>query len=410
MLPLFMQPNHFAAFGASAAPIDRLPPQSVPDRNHYQNWNTAGSPFMPGSPSVLIQPASATPTTTPPRTPRVTHPPPMQVSPNVDSEGLKGECLDPLRFAALPGTVLDVCVGSTHVEIDTVAIDMPAHPSSEALPPLSQLTTQEVSLSEEAMEALCKKMAGTFSREFDNTNKTSKATGLDDAEIQTGYQNKDSSSMEGKSPGNTPPSSATDSIGTSFLNPTNVTDGAAVDSNITKIIAQAKLGDIQHQIKLAQAYKRGSNGLSQNYKTAMNWFLRAAEQENPSAQYYIGRFYAHGFGVPKDSSIGSAWYLKAAIQGHGVQHDFAIAAKWHKKAAVQGHTNAQLAVGSKYKLSQGVPQDYALAMEWYLKAAGQGSIDALYHIGSMYQYGEGVPVDEEKATEWYDKSAKITDA
>ncbi|KAG0376727.1 hypothetical protein BGX24_007321, partial [Mortierella sp. AD032] len=94
ILPLFMRPNHLAAFGASAAPTDRLHSQSVPYHNHYQDWNTVGSPM------VSIQPTSAAPTTTPSRTPRVTHLPPTQPSSNVDIDGQRGEWLSSQDLAS----------------------------------------------------------------------------------------------------------------------------------------------------------------------------------------------------------------------------------------------------------------------------------------------------------------------
>ncbi|KAF8920469.1 hypothetical protein BGZ58_004354, partial [Dissophora ornata] len=48
----------------------------------------------------------------------------------------------------------------------------------------------------------------------------------------------------------------------------------------------------------------------------MEWYLKAANQGNASAQYNLGFMYEHGKGVPQDYSKAMEWYLKAANQGH----------------------------------------------------------------------------------------------
>lgn len=45
--------------------IDRLQPQSVPDHAQYQDWNSVGSSFMPGSPMAIERPESRATTAAP---------------------------------------------------------------------------------------------------------------------------------------------------------------------------------------------------------------------------------------------------------------------------------------------------------------------------------------------------------
>ncbi|KAF9124939.1 hypothetical protein BGX30_000691 [Mortierella sp. GBA39] len=86
-LPLFIA-NHSVVGGRAGGgggggggAIDRLQPQSAPDHNQYQDWDSVGSPFMPGSPMVLGQPVSLATTVTPP----------ALLPPDGETDALKGE-------------------------------------------------------------------------------------------------------------------------------------------------------------------------------------------------------------------------------------------------------------------------------------------------------------------------------
>lgn len=84
--------------------------------------------------------------------------------------------------------------------------------------------------------------------------------------------------------------------------------------------------------------------------------------------------------------------------------DFKGAVKWYTKAAEQGHPEAQSALGEMYDEGEGVTQDFKEAFDWYIKAAEQGNSRAQYLLGNMYEKGNGVTQDFGKAIEWWDKS------
>jgi TPR repeat protein len=44
--------------------------------------------------------------------------------------------------------------------------------------------------------------------------------------------------------------------------------------------------------------------------------LKAAELGEPKAQYFLGRMYLEGDGVPEDRANGATWLRKALEQGH----------------------------------------------------------------------------------------------
>jgi TPR repeat protein len=49
----------------------------------------------------------------------------------------------------------------------------------------------------------------------------------------------------------------------------------------------------------------------------MKLLERAARQNNPEAQYMLGRVYWEGRGVPQDRVQAHMWFNLAAAQGHG---------------------------------------------------------------------------------------------
>ena len=101
-------------------------------------------------------------------------------------------------------------------------------------------------------------------------------------------------------------------------------------------------------------------GVPQNYKEALRWFMKAAEQGNADAQLKTGYLYRQGQGVPQNNKEALRWIMKAAEQGladaqfntgallmegrEGVQRDLRTALKWVRLAAAQGHPNGKMAV------------------------------------------------------------------
>ena len=81
--------------------------------------------------------------------------------------------------------------------------------------------------------------------------------------------------------------------------------------------------------------------------------------DSREACYRVGYMYDHGEGMPQDAKAAVEWYLKAADKGmveaqyrlglsyytgHGVEQDLKTAEKWYKKAAAQGFLPAKEAL------------------------------------------------------------------
>ena len=126
---------------------------------------------------------------------------------------------------------------------------------------------------------------------------------------------------------------------------------AGAEDKLTDLMPLAANGDVRAQFKLGFMYDRG-NGVPQDYKEAVSWYLKAAEQGNAPAQFYLGQMYDIGKGVSQDYQEAASWYIKAAEQGEAL---------------------AQLYLGFLYDHGQGVPVDRVQAYKWYSLAAATGN-------------------------------------
>lgn len=146
----------------------------------------------------------------------------------------------------------------------------------------------------------------------------------------------------------------------------------------------AKKGAAAAQIYLGDCYYNG-NGVEQDYKKAVEWHSKAAEQGNANAQYNMGLCY---------------------YNGHGVQQDYGKSVEWYSKAAEQGDADAQSNLGYCYYCGDGVEQDYKKAVEWYSKASEQGDADAQFYLGKLTAEGNGIEQNTEAGMRLIKEAAK----
>jgi TPR repeat protein len=60
----------------------------------------------------------------------------------------------------------------------------------------------------------------------------------------------------------------------------------------------------------------GAMDVPQDYKQAMNWFIKAANNGNDNAMNLIGDMYHYGRGVTTNIPSAIEWYIKGANQGN----------------------------------------------------------------------------------------------
>jgi TPR repeat protein len=186
-------------------------------------------------------------------------------------------------------------------------------------------------------------------------------------------------------------------------------------ADFQSLMAKAQAGDAEAQCWVGRVYDEG-RVVQKDAEEAAHWFLKSAEQGYAPAQRLHGLLSAR-----VNPSVGERWMLRAAEQNDaeaqfwlGVAYEqnwfgttyVREAVKWYQKAAEGGNPDAQVELGQKYEDGEGVEQSFKLAAEWYRKAAehvpdlggaGQGS----NRLGLLYMEGRGVPQDYVQAYFWF---------
>lgn len=192
-----------------------------------------------------------------------------------------------------------------------------------------------------------------------------------------------------------------------------------VGQKTEELLSKAQAGDKEAQYayadRLTPAWPKDSD-----YRKAIVWLQKSAEQGYVHAQVKLGYWYGQGYGVKKDLEKAFYWYKKAADQGDataqydvgicyeygkGVKESKSEALYWFKKAAEQDYESALFALGDCYYHGKGTSVDNQLAYDWFMKAAEKGHSGAMNHLGDIYYHGYGKSNDLYKAAEWYEKAS-----
>ncbi len=132
-------------------------------------------------------------------------------------------------------------------------------------------------------------------------------------------------------------------------------------------------------------YRRG-HVVTQNWKLAIRWYLRAAAGGTTTAMYWLGRIYGGLENYPADREK---------------------AFHWLSLAAENGDEESQCSLGVCYFNGHGVPVDKVAAASWYRLAARQGDAWACYLLGLCYRDGTGVSRNRSLARIWFQKAISL---
>lgn len=198
--------------------------------------------------------------------------------------------------------------------------------------------------------------------------------------------------------------------------------GKYVDKNEQKSLKlyreSAKQGYAPAQKKLGDIYRQGLLGNGESPKESFNWYLKAAEQGNSSAQFYVGYYYSSGYGVKKDVNLAFEWYSKAAEQnnpaalnnlaicyeyGKGTEVDLTKAVCYYEKSAKLGNITAQKNLAICYKNGTGVELNPQKEFYWTLEAAKNGDNESIGKIALHHLKGYGTEINKVEALIWYAK-------
>ncbi len=131
-----------------------------------------------------------------------------------------------------------------------------------------------------------------------------------------------------------------------------------------------------------EAYGRG------DHRAAFETWSADAAQGDPVAQWLVGNMLLSGEG--------------------GAGPDPAAAASFYERAASQGYVEAQVSLGTLYRLGRGVAQDYRSALTWLYEAAAKKHPTAQMDLGDLFLSGVPgeVQADPSHAFEWYRLAAR----
>jgi TPR repeat protein len=193
---------------------------------------------------------------------------------------------------------------------------------------------------------------------------------------------------------------------------------------LDNIRTRSERGEAEAEFELGTVYEFGKLGVIRDLVKAVNWYRKAASQNNSEAQCYLGVCYRNGAGVAKDYAEAVNWFRKAAEQdnapaqnnlgvsyrnGEGVATDCVEAVKWFRKGADQRNANAEFNLGACFETGQGVNRSNEEAVKWYRKAAEQNFASAQYNLAYCYYMGFGIARDYMEAVRWYRKAADQND-
>ena len=172
--------------------------------------------------------------------------------------------------------------------------------------------------------------------------------------------------------------------------------------------------------------------LDDGYHEAYQLFLKAAENDEEDAYYYLGIMNYHGQGTSKDIEKAFYWLNRAVEAGSNDAigmigriyfedasiQDYEQALALFKKGAAKGNLTAEFYLGWMSVQGLGVEQDYQQGLEWFKKAAhplhaagmtgyDQLAIDAMENIGQIYEKGLLGETDLESAKIWYEKACLL---
>ncbi len=159
-----------------------------------------------------------------------------------------------------------------------------------------------------------------------------------------------------------------------------------------------------------------------DYQKAYAAFLFYAQtQQHPLAQFTLGLFHQHGWGIAVDKTQACHWYEKAAENGvPAASHflgecyrdgthqpiDYTAAIHWYQAAADLGHSVSLCSIAELVMYGKGVPKDPEKALSLCQQAASAGSVNAQLQLGQLYLHGDTSIRNPLQAAKWFSYAAE----
>jgi uncharacterized protein len=166
------------------------------------------------------------------------------------------------------------------------------------------------------------------------------------------------------------------------------------DADACRVLAEQ--GHACAQYHLGWKYHNGK-GVIQDYKEALKWYSKAAEQGHISSQYNVADIYLNGGeGIFQDYKEAERRYR--LIADKAPEKNLGSSSIWEI-------VYAQNTLGWMYSHGKGVIQDYKEAVKWFSLAAERGYYIAQVNLGMMYENGEGIVPNYAMAHMYYNIAA-----
>ena len=201
-------------------------------------------------------------------------------------------------------------------------------------------------------------------------------------------------------------------------------DKGDIEKTLCWLQQGADEGIAYFQAYLGQFLLAGKN-VEQDTGKALEYFRRAAAQDDAMGQYGEGIIYLYGVGVKRDVDYAWKCLQKAAAQkfcdafyelgkcyqnGWGTDVNVVQMAEYYQKAVDGGNEDALAKLGWCYAEGVGVTADIDKALSYLQQAAENESAGALTYLGNLYKNGELVAQDLKKAFQYYKRAAELGNA
>ena len=208
-------------------------------------------------------------------------------------------------------------------------------------------------------------------------------------------------------------------------------EAAAVADPMAEALAAAKAGDYELALRiwepLAQAgLPRAQNnigacfaeglGVPRDRELALKWLQLAADAGDPVGERNYAAFHMQGLsGTDPDYRTAAEYYRRAAQKGDAPAQDMLSwmlleggvttadpveARRWGERAAAAGIASAMTRLGMLYHNALGVKRDPGKALDWWRRGAEKGDADAQAMLGAACHMGNGTARDGVAALAW----------
>jgi len=163
---------------------------------------------------------------------------------------------------------------------------------------------------------------------------------------------------------------------------------------IENLRRSADLGYPPAQVVLGYIYETASAGGAQGAGQALDWYKKAARQDDNVGDWLLGRAYMTGLGTARDLDQAAAALKKSAAHGDPFgeyllglvlleRNQYPQAAEMFRKAAMQGLPQAQQQLGLLLKDGRGVSPNKFDAYVWLLLSARAGNTSVGGDLGLL---------------------------